>query len=245
MKRYLYLILVIALYSCKSESSMDESKKNPKEEAIHKHKSANEHMNNHSSFEELVANFEDKKRIEWQKPEEVLNLLGDIEGNTILDIGCGTGYFAFRMVNRGANVICADIDDRFLEYVNKKKLEYGVTDQRLSTLKSTESSSSVGETMIDKAIIVNTYHHIENRTKYFRNLKRSMKMGNELIVIDFKKDLEMDFGPPNSMRLSAEVVIEEMKAAGFNKHSVNTNLLPYQYILRFWEEEPETFVSPD
>jgi len=76
---------------------------------------------NKRSFENLVQNFENEEREEWQKPEEVIALLGDIEGKTIMDIGAGTGYFAFRMSAKGAKVIAADVDDRFINYVEEKR----------------------------------------------------------------------------------------------------------------------------
>jgi len=76
---------------------------------------------NQRSFEDLVNAFESEDREEWQKPDEVIALLGDIRGKTIMDIGAGTGYYAFRMTAKGAKVIAADVDDRFLNYMAAKK----------------------------------------------------------------------------------------------------------------------------
>ena len=75
---------------------------------------------NQRPFEELVAHFEDPSRDEWQKPDAVLAQLGDLQGKKVMDIGSGTGYFSFRMAKAGAQVICADVDERFLEYISKK-----------------------------------------------------------------------------------------------------------------------------
>ena len=75
------------------------------------HHSANKHMNE-SEFEELVERFEHRDRNQWQQPDKVLTSLGELNGKTIVDIGAGTGYFAFRLLEKGAKVIAVDIDER-------------------------------------------------------------------------------------------------------------------------------------
>jgi 2-polyprenyl-3-methyl-5-hydroxy-6-metoxy-1,4-benzoquinol methylase len=98
----------------------------------HNHGAANEHMNK-TSFEELVKDFEDPERIKTQKPDEAIALLGDIKGKTIMDIGAGTGYFAFRMQKKGAKVIAADVDERFQNFLSKKRDSLGISPSDLET----------------------------------------------------------------------------------------------------------------
>ena len=51
----------------------------------------------------------------------------------VLDIGCGTGYFSFRLQQAGANVIAADVDDRFLAYVDSVRAARGISEKNLET----------------------------------------------------------------------------------------------------------------
>ena len=81
---------------------------------------ANQHMHRRS-FEELVKSFENEDRSAWQKPDEVIALLGDLNGKTVMDIGAGSGYFTFRMAAKGARVIAADVDQRFLDFITEKR----------------------------------------------------------------------------------------------------------------------------
>jgi 2-polyprenyl-3-methyl-5-hydroxy-6-metoxy-1,4-benzoquinol methylase len=227
MKTMLIIILILSLGGCSSD-------KNNKSHA-HKKEQHKEHVNDHmnkSSFEELVAAFDDPERDQWQKPNDVINFLGEIDQVKILDIGCGTGYFAFRLAEVGAHVICADIDDRFLNHVNKKKLDQGFTDEEVTTKIVHEDSPGEYDMTFGKVIIVDTYHHIDNRVEYFKKVKDILSEGGMLYVIDFRKDAEMDFGPPPEHRLSSEKVIEELKDAGFTNELVDVSTLPYQYIVR-------------
>lgn len=196
----------------------------------HHHGAANEHMHQ-TSFKELVDRFEGKDRDAYQKPEQVVQFLGDMKGKTIIDIGAGTGYFSFPLAKAGAKVIAADVDERFLNYIENKKENQRMTDDQLISKKVPYDSPDLKNGEVDMAIIVNTYHHIENRKLYFAKVKKGLKPGGELVVIDFFKK-ETPFGPPVKMKLSEDQVMAELKIAGFKEFDVNQKLLPYQYIIR-------------
>jgi hypothetical protein len=83
---------------------------------------------------------------------------------------------------------------------------------------------------VDLVFLVNVYHHIEKRPVYFAEVRQGLKPEGRLVVIDFfKKDTPV--GPPVEMKLEAEQIVEELRAAGFGRFEVNETLLPYQYII--------------
>jgi len=62
----------------------------------------------------IVENFEGAERTAYQQPEKVIDYIGDVKGQTIMDLGAGTGFFTFRLTKAGAQVIAADINDAYL-----------------------------------------------------------------------------------------------------------------------------------
>ena len=83
---------------------------------------------------------------------------------------------------------------------------------------------------VDVALVVDTYHHIGNRTQYFAKLKSSLRPAGRLVIIDFKADSPT--GPPVQHRISAERVTQELEVAGYAL--VDTlQFLPRQYCLIF------------
>jgi len=228
MKKF-YLLCLLFAWGCQNNTNQSTVEEDHTENHGHHHGHANEHMNKRP-FEELVANFESPERAEWQKPDSVIAFLGDLEGKTVMDIGSGTGYFSFRMAEAGANVICADVDERFLNYIAERRAEKGLTEAQVETRKVPYDSSKLQEGEADLVIIVNTYHHIENREDYFAEVKRGLKPGGRLVVIDFRKE-ETPVGPPLEMKITEEKVMDELREAGFTDMQVNNDLLPYQYII--------------
>lgn len=183
---------------------------------------------NKRSFEELAINFESSERDSWQKPNEVIELMGDIRGKTIMDIGAGTGYFSFKIAAKGANVIAADVDDRFLNYINDKKTQ--INDSLVITRKTDYDDPLLDEKEVHHVLIVNTYHHIEDRIEYFKKVVDGLKFGGSLIVVDYKK-VKSQHGPPLEHRISSDKVVNELKEVGFKNLVINKAMLENQYII--------------
>ncbi len=235
MKYSLYLLLLCPLlFACQNGEQAESGNDHPSSEqpAAHSHDhhgDANNHMNQRP-FEDLVEGFESPQRAEWQKPDSVIALLGDLEGKTVVDIGSGSGYFSFRLAEAGAHVISADVDERFLEHIEERKEKEGMTDAQIETRHVPYDSPKLEEGEVDLAFMVDVYHHIKQRPDYFAKVKKGLKPGGRLVVVDFIKE-EIPVGPPVEMKLEPEQVLEELKKAGFTKFEVNEELLPYQYIV--------------
>ncbi|NBC24548.1 MAG: methyltransferase domain-containing protein [Bacteroidetes bacterium] len=190
---------------------------------------ANAHMHQRS-VEELIQRFESSERDVYQKPQEVLDFIGDVSGKKIIDIGAGSGYFSVKLAGRGAQVIAADVNEEFQNYLRLRIVEEGLK-EHIETRLIPYDSPNLEPSEVDMALIVNTYHHIEDRVPYFSDVLRGLKKEGELLVVDFFK-VEMPMGPPVDHKVSMDVVIDELKKAGYEKIETEVNLLPYQYIIR-------------
>jgi predicted methyltransferase len=78
--------------------------------------------------------------------------------------------------------------------------------------------------------MVDVFHHVEDRDRYFRRLRDSLKPGGRIAIIDFRMDSPE--GPPKSSRIAPDRVKTELKNAGYalvQEHA----FLPNQYFLIF------------
>ena len=182
-----------------------------------------------SSTDDLINRFESKERDEYQQPHKVMQYLGDINGKAIMDIGAGTGYFSVKLAKHGANVIAADVNDEFQTFL-KKRIEDNKI-ENITLRKIPFDSPDLKDNEVDMVLIVNSYHHIDNRAEYFAKVKKGLKNDGELVVIDFFKT-DVPVGPPTNHKVSIDEVVAELKKAGYTSFEVNVDLLPYQFIVK-------------
>lgn len=177
------------------------------------------------SSEEYAKALNAPSREAWQKPDEVVRALGFKPGESVADIGAGTGYFARRFAPYVAKVYAVDIDDKLL-----KTAAEGAP-PNLEAILATPDDPKLPEASVDVIFFCNVLHHIENRPAYYQKLARALKPGGRIGNIDFfKKPLPV--GPPVGMKLSEDEVGAEFKAAGFNLVKTHS-FLPYQYFQVF------------
>ena len=82
----------------------------------------------------------------------------------------------------------------------------------------------------DVTILVNTYHHIDKREVYFRELKGRLNPGGRLAIIDFRMDAPE--GPSSKMRIAPQRVQKELTDAGY-RLTQELAFLPNHYFLIF------------
>ena len=95
---------------------------------------------------------------------------------------------------------------------------------------------------VDRAVLINSYPTLEAPVEALALLRRWVKPGGLIAVIDYPPD-EAVPGPPIDTRLDVETVIAEARGAGLAV-SLRYNVLPRQYFLVFVNAE-ETDPSPD
>lgn len=176
-----------------------------------------------------AAQFEDPKRDDWQKPQQVIDALALAPDAKVADIGSATGYFPVRVaraVPKG-HVYGVDVESSMVEYLNKRaaREEIGNLTSHLAEFADPKIPEPV-----DVIMVVDTYHHIEARPAYFAKLKTSLRPGGRVIIIDFTRASKM--GPGAAEKLPAGQVEAELKEAGYTLLQSH-EFLPEQFFLVF------------
>jgi ubiquinone/menaquinone biosynthesis C-methylase UbiE len=186
----------------------------------------------HGDAAAYIASLEDPARDAYQKPEEVLRALGLRAGETVADIGSGSGYFTVRLaraVGERGRVYAVDINPDMVRYLNRRLRDEGI--RNVATILADPDDPLLPDASIDRALIVDTWHHIDAKEVYLARLRRALRPGGQVVHIDFRKG-NLPVGPPDGMKISREDVIRQMEAAGF-RLSAEHRFLPYQYFLVF------------
>ncbi len=191
---------------------------------------ANRYLNR-VDVDRLIHAFESPSRAEWQKPYEVIELFGDVEGKTIMDLGAGSGYFTFRLAREGAHVIAADVNEEFQDFIREKKQEKAFESLagNIELRKVEYDDPLLEKEEVDGLLIVNTYHHIEDRVEYLRKTLKGIKPGGKLIIVDYKTGIPG--GPPEHHKLGLDVASGEVAQVGFSRITIDKEMLERQYVI--------------
>ena len=206
------LILVIGMTSCRFSSGEGESP--------------------FDSSPYYQINKENFSRDAWQKPSEVIGLLGNIEDKVIADIGAGTGYFTFRMALKAKKIIAVEIDRNMIDLINAFKLNLpSDINHKIETRLATPDNSKLGLHEADIIVMINTVSFIQDKKGYLKHLHKLLPSEGRIMIVDYKTNnvpIKMNKG---DYELSYDELKEILKEIGYTNINVDQNSLDYQYIL--------------
>jgi predicted methyltransferase len=187
------------------------------------------HQHSFGGAEHWAKVFDDPERDAWQKPHEVIQALALKPDAVIADIGSGTGYFSVRFANMTpkGRVYGVDTEPDMVKYLADRAKREGL--KNVTAVAGAPNDPRLPE-KADLIILVDVYHHVGDRERYFRQLQKSLKPGGRIAVIDFRMDSPV--GPPQSARIAPERVKDELKRAGYALAQEHA-FLPNQYFLVF------------
>lgn len=190
-----------------------------------------------------IASLDDPRRDAYQKPDEVMRALALRPGEVVADIGAGSGYFALRFaraVGDTGRVYAVDISPDMVRHLNRRLRDASV--RNVFTVLADPDDPLLPDASVDRFVIVDTWHHVEDQAGYLALMKRMLKPGGQVVHIDFQKR-ELPVGPPVGMKIAREDLVKQMEAAGFTLAAEHT-FLPYQYFLVFTPAGVRGALSP-
>lgn len=172
-----------------------------------------------------------------QKPEELMAALGIARGSAVCDVGTGVGYllpYLSKAVGEQGEVIAQDLFADFLAKAKENAAKAGL--KRIRFYQGTERDPGLPEKACDLVLILDAYHHFDYPAEMLGGVKRALKSGGRLAVVDFyKRPGAMGAGTDavQHIRLDEADVIREVSGLGFALLSRKEHLPGSQYIAMF------------
>ncbi len=194
--------------------------------------STQEMMRVQADAKAYITRLEDPARETYQKPQEVVAALNIKEGEVIADIGAGSGYFTFhlaRAVGETGRVYAVDVSPDRIVHLNRRIRDLKL--RNVVTILCAPDDPLLADASVDRFFICDTWHHIEGHAKYLALLRKMLKPGGQVIMLDFKK-AKTPVGPPMEVRIARDNLVQEMEANGF-RLAEEHRFLEHQYFLVF------------
>jgi ubiquinone/menaquinone biosynthesis C-methylase UbiE len=158
-------------------------------------------------------------RDRWQRVDDVVAALGVDEGETIADVGAGSGFFTFRLsphVGPTGRVLAVDIDAGVLRELREEAQRQGI--DNIETIASEPDDPMLREQSVDGILVVNAYHEMREYEAMLAWFRQALRPGGRLVILDM---------PPRDSTLSRErqvsahdiaigLVVRELEVAGFD-----------------------------
>jgi cyclopropane fatty-acyl-phospholipid synthase-like methyltransferase len=164
--------------------------------------------------DEYIKLLEGERRVAGLQVARVIEALQIKPGQRIADLGSGAGLFSRPLAKKvGAEgvVYAIDVDQALLNYVTKTAAQEQIAN--IVPILATEADPKLTEP-VDLIVIIDTLHHIKNQPTYLKGLKKHLRTGGRIAIIDFSKQWPAGH---ESMIYKLNDLEGWMKAAGFKR----------------------------
>jgi predicted methyltransferase len=187
-----------------------------------------------AEYEHWVGIFERPGREVYDRRHQIVEATGAWRGAVVADVGAGTGLFTrlfARAVGPEGRVYAVDISRGFVKNILRTARAEGLTN--VEGIVNTQTETLLPPNAVDIAFVSDTYHHFEQPRAMLASIRRALRPGGALIVVDFERiEGRSSAWVMEHVRAGKEAVIREVEAEGF-RFAGEATFLRENYFLRF------------
>ena len=173
-------------------------------------------------------------REQEEQPGKVIDALELREGEVVVDLGAGSGYFSFRMapkVGASGKVLAVEIQDQMLAAIRERAAAMKIAN--VETVKGTETDPRLPAHGVDLVLLVDVYHELAYPFEVMTAVGKALKPGGRVVFVEYRKE-DPKVPIKEVHKMSLEQLDKEMNAVGLaRERTVET--LPWQHIV-FYEK---------
>jgi predicted methyltransferase len=167
-----------------------------------------------------------------EQPQLVIDALEIKPGQTVADLGAGSGYYSFRiapLVGPTGAVLAIDIEPAMLEVIAQRAAREHVAN--IKPVRGSARDPNLAPHSVDLLFMVDVYHELEYPYEVMTKVRAALKPGGRVALVEYRaEDPAVMIKPVHKM--SERQVRREMQAAGF-KHLQTVRTLPLQHLIVF------------
>lgn len=172
------------------------------------------------------------ERPERQAEEDTASVLRALEMKkewVVADIGCGTGYYSYRMAPSVKEVLGVEIQQEMLDLLMAAGKKNGIAN--VKPVLGTISDPKLPAGGVDLVLLVDVYHEFDHPVEMLTAIRQSLSATGRVALVEYKaEDSRIPIKPIH--KLSEAQARKEFEALGFTwDRTVST--LPWQHLIFF------------
>ena len=184
------------------------------------------------------------EREQEENASESFDNLGLVPGMTVVDMGCGNGFWTLplaKKVGKDGRVLAVDIQLEMLQKLKARGLQEALDNIEPILGKVDDPRLPMGE--VDLVLMVDVYHEFSHPESMLWSIRRSLKPNGVIALLEYREE---DPGVPIKPRhkMSKRQIMKEYGANRF-KLVREYNRLPWQHLMFFARDDsPLTEIDP-
>jgi len=129
------------------------------------------------------------EREEEERTDLLIEAMQLKQGETVADIGAGSGYFSWRMakaVGTGGKVLAVDIQPEMLDLLQRNMARREVAN--VVSVLGTTSDPKLAEGTVDTILMVDVYHEFDQPYEMAQAMVKSLKSGGRIVLVEFRAE---------------------------------------------------------
>lgn len=169
-------------------------------------------------------------RDRWQKPEVIIGLMGSISGTTVADLFADDGYFTFKFIDAGANVIAVVNETAKAEHLEAEKKRRGLPDERLRIRMAAMGDPGIAGEEADFGFIAHRFLTIKDKPAYMARMRAGLRPPRYLVMLDWQYR-ETTMGPPMGERMPTDRIMDLVgEVSGYTDVGAHSDKVPDQVV---------------
>jgi ubiquinone/menaquinone biosynthesis C-methylase UbiE len=156
------------------------------------------------------------------QPELIMDTIGVKSGMVIGEVGAGEGYFTFKLSNRvgpEGKIYANDINTSVLETISKKLKDENI--DNITIVNGKIDDPLFPENDLEMIVMMMVYHDLEKPLIFFKNLRKYLKPGATVVVIDRDPDR---WGQGWDHFMTKEAILDSVKKSDYELVRLETFL---------------------
>ncbi len=182
------------------------------------------------------------QRVQEERTDLLLEALALGSGDTVVDLGAGTGYFTFPMATQvpKGKVLAVDIQPEMLAIIEQRANDISITNIEL--VLADECDPRLLGRSIDLVLLVDAYHEFSCPREVMLGVVQSLAPNGRVVLVEYRgEDPNIGIKPLHTMTL--DQAKKEMSAVGLAFDRVS-DVLPKQHLMTFRKRDDLPHTPP-